>query len=715
MLLTSIFFFFLNNLYFQARIQRDARWLQFWESDTVKEKWDVMYNIILDSLDFVLPKRRIRVTVNNPQWFTKDVLNSISLKNRLFKAAKANLNNMETWIEFRAAKRNTRKVIRKSKSKCIQSTLTNSRNDPKRFWNEINKLLGAGKDPSKSIKTIQNDVGDILCDSEAAEYLNDYYVSIGSVLAQDFGDNEWKPDFTFPQIREEKFDFRLITEKECLTLIKQIDINKSSALDNIKTIFIRDAFLSLSFEVAYLLNESLRLSEFPISWGNSMVTPIPKEGNQLDPGNWRPISQMPVIGRLLEKAIHTQLSYYINSTGLLHHNQHGFRTGKSTGSAIFQYTKYLYNALDNDETTTALYIDYKKAFDTICHEILLKKLILYGFTANAVMWFENYLTNRSQSTLVNGHKSEFKSVSCGVPQGSTLGPTLFIIYVNDLFHCRGLEDAGMLMYADDTVIFASDRDPNKTKQTVQKLFDKIIAWCDLNRLTVNEKKTKITFFNHNRTVYPTGRDILCKQKPLEEVSTYKYLGVDIAADLSFDEYVKNVYKKVNYKVYMFSKIRKFITTHAAIMIYKQTITPYLDYASFLMDSAHMYTLSSLDKIHKRCMRLIEYKSKKDREKDITTLMRTYRIQSIRKRRKVQLLSFMYHESRTMSNLNTDRPERILRSRNKVKFKEKFTRKTAVLNSPLYRGFALWNMLHEEVQTSISLPVFKRRIRDIFYS
>ena len=361
---------------FQLTIQRDKRWLQFWEADTVYTKWDTMYNIILDSLDHILPKRRIRICINIPEWFTKEVLNSISLKNKLFKEAKANPGNLELWADYLAAKRKSKRTIMASKRTFISSTLNNNRNDPKPFWSEINKLLGAGKDSGKSIKTIMNDKGDILCDSEATEYLNDYYVNIGNVLARQFGNVTWSPDSSFPKYFGERFDFRLITEKECHTLIKQIDVSKSSSLDDIKSVFIKDAFLALNFEVTYLLNESLRRSEFPSSWGYSMVTPIPKEGNHLDPRNWRPISQMPIIGRLLEKAVHTQLVYYINSIGLLHHNQHRFRTGKSTGSAIFQYTKNLFNAFDNGDITTAIYIDYKKAFDTICHEILLKKLIL---------------------------------------------------------------------------------------------------------------------------------------------------------------------------------------------------------------------------------------------------------------------------------------------------------------------------------------------------
>ena len=192
---------------------------------------------------------------------------------------------------------NTNKTLKKCKSRYISTTLDNDKTAPKRFWNEINNLLGAGKGGGNSIKMIKNDLGEILCDQNAADYLNDYYVNIGEVLAEKFGSNTWNPGANFPSQNMETFNFRIITEKESLSLIKQIDVSKSSAISEIKALFIKDAFLSLNFEVTYLLNESLRKGDFPDEWGHSFVTPIPKEGDHLEPGNWRPISQMPIIGR----------------------------------------------------------------------------------------------------------------------------------------------------------------------------------------------------------------------------------------------------------------------------------------------------------------------------------------------------------------------------------------------------------------------------------
>ena len=194
---------------------------------------------------------------------------------------------------------------------------------------------------------------------------------------------------------------------------------------------------------------------------------------------------MPLIGRLLEKAVHRQLVYYINSVGLLHNNQHGFCANKSTGSAIFQYVRELFTAYDNNLVTGTVYIDYKKAFDTISHEILLKKLKLYGFSMSTVTCFRHCLLSRAQSTIVNNSLSSIKHVKYGVPQGSTLGPTLFIIFVNNLFYLTGLNDQNTIMYADDTILFSSDLDPKVVINNLQTTFNLIVGWCDRNLLTIN--------------------------------------------------------------------------------------------------------------------------------------------------------------------------------------------------------------------------------------
>ena len=210
-------------------------------------------------------------------------------------------------------------------------------------------------------------------------------------------------------------------------------------------------------------------------------------------------------------------------------------------------------------------------------------------------------------------------------------------------------ETNTIMYADETVVFASDYDVYSIISKLQSYINTISEWCKTNKLTINESKTKYCLSNYHNDTCPIM--LRCNEHRLGLVRSYKYLGVDITNDLNMDEYVSNVYKKASYKIHMLSKIRKYITIYAAGQIYKQTILPYLDYASFMMDSAHQYSLSLLDKVQKRGIRLIEYENDYKKRVDIKTLMRRYKIENIRHRRDLELLSFMYTESKSPLNLN----------------------------------------------------------------
>ena len=583
--------------HFQSLVQNDYHWHKFWSAESFNEKWKIMLLIITVSLNSSLPLKAMRIPNNSPPWLTSEILDMINLKNKLFKLAKLDKNH---WNSYRDQKHLVNRTVKREKRNTVQKTLDDNKNNPKEFWMEIKNLLGTNSISSDAIKTIRNAGGTILNDKEAADYMNDYYAHIGENLANLIPDINWNAHNNFMNIESNGFRFRLITEKETRALVKGIDSTKSSAMDRLKSIFVKDAFECINFELCYLLNESLRLGEYPISWGYSYVTPIPKEGDRLDPNNWRPISQMPIIGRLIEKAIHTQLKYYLDCKGILHKNQHGFRARKSTGSAIFDYINNLFSAYDSDESTVSVYIDYKKAFDTISHQILLKKLKLYGLSKMCLSWFEQYLDHRTQCTIVNGHKSNTQPISYGVPQGSTLGPTLFILYVNDLFTYPGIENVSTLMYADDTVIYRSSDDPTDALENIQIAMNNTQNWCEMDKLTINGNKTKFTIFLRK----PSDRkyQVVCNKNLLERTTTYKYLGADIDNTLTMDSFNKNVCKKVNFKLYMFGKIRKYITTHAAILIYKQTILPYFDYGRFLMNSASQNSISKLDKYQNRALR-----------------------------------------------------------------------------------------------------------------
>ena len=268
-----------------------------------------------------------------------------------------------------------------------------------------------------------------------------------------------------------------------------------------------------------------------------------------------------------------------------------------------------------------------------------------------------------------------------------------------------MKDVSTVMYADDTVIYTSHTDPAVAVSHLQGAMDAVVGWCNINKLTINENKTMCTMFLRKPSIVKYKNSIA-----LEHVNSYKYLGADIDHTLTMDLFISDVCKKVNFKIYMFKKIQKYVTKYAPIMIYKQTTLPYFDYSSFRMGSANQSSIANLDKYQKRAIRLIEYKPNQLRSNNINILLSEYRITNIRLRRDEQLLAFMYMLSSNIEFINNRRPIMTLRSSKKIKFKETVTSKTIIQKSPYFRGVALWNALPVDLQHVKTLSKFKNLIK-----
>ena len=229
------------------------------------------------------------------------------------------------------------------------------------------------------------------------------------------------------------------------------------------------------------------------------MTPIPKVSvNNREPKNWRPISQIQLPGKLLEHIVHTQLTEYLTENSILNINQHGFRSGKSTTTAIFDMLKVLFENWSNKLLSCCIYIDFSRAFDCLDHNILLSKLKLYGLDSNSHAFMSSYINNRYQCTKVNKYTSSKLKLTYGTAQGSILGPLLFILYVNDLF--KEIEkQKTVFMYADDTLLLNTGKTIEEVMESSQKALDIVTKWCDSNKMSINISKTKFMIVNSSTT------------------------------------------------------------------------------------------------------------------------------------------------------------------------------------------------------------------------
>ena len=558
-------------------------------------------------------------------------------------------------------------MIKSGKEEFVKDQIEQNSGNPKKFWRIINNTTGLGKERSNTTEiTLSDGNNNVLQGKEAVKYMNEYYASAGYNLLNSFN-TPWSPNV---KILKDYPGFHVdaIREYEVLKAIKEIKLSKSSAYPDISTRLFKDAFEITCRELTHLFNKCITAGQFPLEWGLAEVTPIPKTGDLHNVKNWRPISQIKLPSKLLERLVHNQLSNYFEN--ILNTNQHGFRKKRSTATAIFEVLQNVYQTWNERNYNSCIFIDYSKAFDTIDHSILLKKLDIYGLDTNSLKFLRSYLSNRQQRIKINTEVSPYSKLRCGVPQGSILGPLLFIIYTNDIF-LEIDETENIYMYADDTLLLNAGKTELQAVNQSQICFDKVIAWCDLNRLTINKDKTKHLCITNKKHILNTT--IHKGVETLGNVETYEYLGFNIDRKLTMNPYVDKVIKKVSYKLYTMNIMRRYITERTALMIYKVMVMPHFDYVDFVIDSATKEKTDRLERLHKRAIRTVEYSHDADQKKTLTVLLARYNLVSLYHRRIEHLLIFMYKLGKgKIENLETQRPKIELRSKNKVKFKHIYT-------------------------------------------
>ena len=256
-------------------------------------------------------------------------------------------------------------------------------------------------------------------------------------------------------VQRENFNFSIVTEEEILKLLKGLNVSKATGCDKVSAKFLKDGTYEIVEPLTYIINLSLRTQTVPDDLKEARVVPLFKKGDKNVEGYYRPVSILPVISKLLERIVHNQVYFYLGENNMIYKQQSGFRQSFSTKTTLTFLTDSIRFNTDNGFYTGLVLIDLQKAFDTVDHELLLTKLCAIGFNKSTVSWFKSYLSNRAQYVDVNGSISSRGNLTCGVPQGSILGPLLFLIYVNDMVTSV---DCDLYLYADDSTLMVKGKD-----------------------------------------------------------------------------------------------------------------------------------------------------------------------------------------------------------------------------------------------------------------
>ena len=283
---------------------------------------------------------------------------------------------------------------------------------------------------------------------------------------------------------------------EIVSVVKSLKTKTSAGHDNIPVDIMKLTINQTASVLAKIVNKSFTEGKVPNLLKIAKVSPVFKSGDKSIISNYRPISILPSFSKIFEKLVYNRLINYLNKYCVLSNNQYGFRSNYSTSLAILEMVDKISEAIDNKYYSLGIFIDLSKAFDTINHDIMLGKLEYYGIRGQALSWFKSYLQNRSQYVTYNGCESPHLPISCGVPQGSILGPILFLIYINDIINVSELLHS--ILFADDTNLFAFHRDLNSLVDLINKELKVLSLWFKVNKLSLNVDKTVFMVFTSNQ-------------------------------------------------------------------------------------------------------------------------------------------------------------------------------------------------------------------------
>ena len=448
--------------------------------------------------------------------------------------------------------------------------------------------------------------------------MNEFFTNIGPNLAREI-DQTNKPHFSTYITEQSPSQFFIeYTDAEKVEAIIQSLANKDSAgIDGMSTKFLKRISEEIAQPLSYIINQSLFSGIFPDRLKIAKVIPLYKNNDESEQNfqNYRPISLLTAISKVFEKVMNLQITQYLNVNGKFAPNQYGFRKNHSTELAATELLDRLTQDAMNEQNPFAIFIDLSKAFDTLDHEILLYKLKRLGIHGNRLAWFRSYLTNRTQYIEMNGIVSETLPIITGVPQGSLLGPTLFLIYINDISKASSFFN--FICYADDTTLVSSIASAEKLcgskniddiSNFINKELDKVSNWLDANKLSLNTGKTKFMMFRKKCGLIQPEKipNLQLKSSKIKMVPEFDFLGFLISDDLTWNNHQKKVEKKICKVNGVLSKLRYSLPRHTLKTIYNSLILPHLQYGITLWGSN---ITQELIKIQKQCVRKISMAKK----------------------------------------------------------------------------------------------------------
>ncbi len=553
-------------------------------------KFTTLYNFY-----FPLKRTKFRYNKTSKPWYSLGLLSSIRHKTKLYRQALKS-GTIYDREKYRVYRNRLNHVLRCAEKRYYSDKLAFVQNNLRETWKILKYVISCDRGMQFPTEFLWEDKS-ITNKKDIANGFNSYFINVGPNLASKIPHTDGHINDYLGNNINTNFFLTPIVVNEVLQVANNLNTTKSPGIDAISPRIVKSTIDSFADVLTDIFNKSYQQGIVPNLLKIAMIIPLYKDGERKLFSNYRPISILPCISKILERLTYNRLVSYFISNNLFSNSQFGFRKGHSTYMALLKLVDQLTVNHDNDLTTVAIFLDLSKAFDTIDHSILLKKLHHYGVRGITNDWIKDYLSNRTQYVSFNGTLSEGRVIRCGVPQGSILGPLLFIIYINDFINTSAL--ANFLLFADDTNIFFSHNDPHQLSTVIEHELPKIETWFKLNKLSLNIKKTHYMVFGKRAA----NLDWL-KVGDYDQVTETKFLGVIIDSNMTWSAHISQTSKKVARAIGVLNKARKCLPVKTLLTLYSTLVLPHLNYCNIIWASNYPTRLKPLVTLQKRAIRII---------------------------------------------------------------------------------------------------------------
>ena len=697
-----------------------ASWETVLNENRPLNAYNSFFEHIDSSFDLAFPLIQVKNNASkiplNP-WMTRGLLQSRKHKDKLGlrklrNPTEYNIKNFKIFISI------YNKTIRAAKKNYYENKFKEVSKDIKRTWDITREALGTRKIKVGIPNYFKVDAQNIVGPQNIANGFNMFFSSIANELANNItATTKHFSEFLGARMVD-NFIFAPVTPQLIKIIVSKLKPKRSTGPDNISTKLLKEILPTIILPLCHIFNLSLQTGFIPVRFKTAKVIPIYKSGDKHLFTNYRPISLLSSFSKIIEKIVAQQIYAFLYSKGILYNHQYGFRRGHSTSHVLIQFLNKIHEALNKNvpEYTVGIFLDLKKAFDTVDHDVLLRKLDHYGFRGVSNTWFKNYLTGRFQYVCVDEVNSEKQEIKFGVPQGSVLGPLLFLIFINDLPNSSNFLT---FLFADDTTLQLSSDDAGHLFSQANEQLKEVSVWFQSNKLTLNTSKTRYAVFRSKSMGLPTNLSLKIGNEDISRIGvdmpekSFKFVGHIIDEHLNWTHHIRHVQNKISTGNFFLARAKNFLPCKILLNLYNCLVRPHLEYGILSWGGVGITKLKGILTTQKKAIRNVAGKPSNSHTDPLFNLLNSLKFKDLLRlnsaifmyKYKNDLLPRSFQDMFTPCNApNRTNSYKVIKSR--ISFLDQFP------NAYLPKT---WNALSIPVKESQTLNVFKKTMKDTLLS